>query len=87
MGWRSVAPADSRARGRMYVVTVDGLTRESLRRVLGLVDEPGPLRPAVEEEVACDGYIRRLVSYDVPAGRASAYVCVPDRLARPAPVV
>ena len=71
----------------MYVVTVDGLTRESLRRLLGPVDEPGPLRPVVEDEVACDGYTRRLVSYDVPAGRASAYVCVPDGLTCPAPVV
>lgn len=68
-------------------MTVDGLTRESLRRVLGPVDEPGPLRPVVEEEVGCDGYIRRLVSYDIPAGRASVYVCVPDGLMRAAPVV
>ena len=68
-------------------MTVDGLTRASLRQVLGPVDEPGPLCPVVEEEVPCDGYTRRLVSYEVPAGRASAFVCVPDALAGPAPVV
>ncbi|GHH66681.1 dienelactone hydrolase family protein [Promicromonospora soli] len=68
-------------------MTIDRMTRESLRQVLGPVDEPGPLRPAVEEEVACDGYVRRLVSYDVPAGRASAFVCVPDALTGTAPLV
>ena len=65
----------------------DGMTRESLRQLLGPVDEPGPLHPAVEDEVACDGYVRRMVSYDVPAGRASAFVCVPDALTAPAPLV
>lgn len=39
------------------------------------------------DEVACDGYVRRLVTYDVPSGRASAFVCIPTDLDRPAPVV
>jgi dienelactone hydrolase len=70
----------------MWVVT-NGFTRESLRQFLGSVDEPGPLRPTVEEELECDGYVRRLVSYDVPAGRTSAFVCIPDALTDTAPVV
>lgn len=41
----------------------------------------------MHDEVACDGYKRRLVSYAVPSGRASAFICVPDRLSAPAPVV
>src|SRR4051812_30250990 len=71
----------------MSHVTSPGLTRQSLRTLLGPVDEPGPLRPRVEEEVACEGYVRRHVSYEVPSGRASAFVCIPDDLSRPAPVV
>jgi dienelactone hydrolase len=51
------------------------------------VAEPGPLEVEVHEEVRCEGYVRRLVSYDVPSGRASAFVCVPDGLDAPAPVV
>lgn len=58
-----------------------------LRRFLGPVAVPGPLNPEVHEEVACDGYLRRRVSYAVPSGRASAFVCVPDGLTGPAPVV
>ena len=68
-------------------MAADGVTREALRQILGPVDEPGPLRPTIEDEVACDGYVRHLVSYDVPAGRASAFVCIPDALASPAPLV
>jgi dienelactone hydrolase len=66
---------------------VQPLTPESLREVLG------PTRPAtlgqvdVLAEVQCDGYVRRVVGYDVPSGRASAFVCVPDAAARPVPVV
>ncbi|MEQ4207303.1 prolyl oligopeptidase family serine peptidase [Actinopolymorpha sp. B17G11] len=41
----------------------------------------------MHEEVVCDGYVRRRVSYAVPAGRGSAFVCIPDGLAGPAPVV
>jgi dienelactone hydrolase len=41
----------------------------------------------VDDVVVCDAYVRRLVSYDVPGGRASAFVCVPDGLTRPAPVI
>jgi dienelactone hydrolase len=48
---------------------------------------PDPLASEVHEEIACDGYVRRRVSYDVPSGRASAFVCIPDALTTPAPVV
>lgn len=51
------------------------------------MSEPGPLGAEVYEEVQCDGYVRRRVAYDVPSGRASAFVCVPDRLDVPAPLV
>jgi dienelactone hydrolase len=71
----------------MCSMSSDGLTREALLQVLGPVDEPGPLHPRVEEEVQCGGYVRRHVSYDVPSGRASAFVCIPDQLTRPAPVI
>ncbi|GIJ49223.1 hypothetical protein Val02_61090 [Virgisporangium aliadipatigenens] len=63
------------------------MTRDVLREVLGAVAVPGPLAAEVHEEVACDGYVRRRVSYDVPSGKASAFVCVPDALSAPAPVV
>jgi dienelactone hydrolase len=62
-------------------------TRDVLGALLGPVAVPGPLAAELHEEVACDGYVRRLVSYDVPAGRATAFVCVPDTLTTPAPVV
>lgn len=65
----------------------DVLTREEFRRLLGPVREPGPQAATIEGEVQCEGYVRRLVSYDVPSGRASAFVCIPDRLAAPAPLV
>jgi dienelactone hydrolase len=48
---------------------------------------PRPLTPVVHDQAACDGYVRRRVSYDVPSGRASAYICVPDDLTAPAPLV
>ncbi|HEY0937402.1 MAG TPA: prolyl oligopeptidase family serine peptidase [Trebonia sp.] len=63
------------------------LTPQSLRAVLG------PVRPAtlgrvdVVAEVRCDGYVRRTVAYEVPGGRASAFVCVPDAAAPPVPVI
>ena len=66
---------------------VQSLTPESLHDVLG------PTRPAtlghvdVLAEVQCDGYLRRAVAYDVPSGRASAFVCIPDGAARRAPVI
>jgi dienelactone hydrolase len=63
------------------------LTRDELRRILGPVDEPGPLDLRVEEEVQCGGHVRRKVSYNVPAGRVSAFVGIPDGLTRPVPVV
>jgi len=71
----------------MSRVTSHPLTRQSLRELLGPVDAPGPLNPRVEEEVACEGYVRRHVTYDVPSGRASTFVCIPDTLSGPAPVI
>ena len=68
-------------------MTSPALTRDGLRALLGPVVAAGPLATEVHEEVACDGYVRRLVSYNVPAGRASAFVCVPDGLTGPAPLV
>ncbi|GIG22400.1 hypothetical protein Cch01nite_31240 [Cellulomonas chitinilytica] len=63
------------------------LTREGLRTLLGPVTTPGPLAAEVLDEVPCDGYVRRHVAYDVPSGRASAFVCVPDGLDGPAPLI
>jgi dienelactone hydrolase len=66
---------------------VQPLTPESLRDVLG------PTHPAalghvdVLAEAQCDGYLRRTVAYDVPSGRASAFVCVPGRATQRVPVV
>jgi len=68
-------------------MTSPTLTREALRDLLGPVVAPGPLAVRVHQEVACEGYVRRLVSYDVPSGRASAFLCVPDGLTARAPVV
>ena len=68
-------------------MTPTTLTRAGLRALLGPVAAPGPLDPEVHEEAVCDGYVRRLVSYNVPSGRASAFVCIPDNLSAPAPVV
>jgi dienelactone hydrolase len=63
------------------------LDEASLRRflgpvanwVLGVVD--------VVEETRCDGFVRRLVAYDVPSGRASVFVCIPERIQETAPLV
>ena len=63
------------------------LTRVGLRRLLGPVRDPGPLNAQVIDEVVCDGYTRQLVSYDVPSGRVTAFVCIPTDLQSPAPVV
>jgi dienelactone hydrolase len=66
---------------------IQPLTSESLRDVLG------PTQPAalghvdVLAEVQCDGYLRRAISYDVPGGRASAFVCIPGRVAQRVPVI
>jgi dienelactone hydrolase len=68
-------------------MTSTTLTRDGLRALLGPVTVRGPLNAEVHEEVACVGYVRRLVSYDIPAGRASAFLCVPDNLTATAPVV
>lgn len=63
------------------------LARDAWLAALGPVRSPGPLRARVEGEAACDGYTRRHVTYDVPSGRAGAFVCVPDHYAVPVPVV
>ena len=65
----------------------DTLTRAGLHQILGPARAPGALKAELTDEIDCDGYERRLVAYDVPSGRASAFVCIPSGLARPAPVV
>ena len=37
--------------------------------------------------MACDGYTRRHVTYNVPSGRGSAFLSVPDHVEGPVPVV
>ena len=52
------------------------LTGHELLRLLGPVRDADPLAPEIHEEVQCEGYTRRLVSYDVPSGllpRSSAF--------------
>ena len=49
--------------------------------------DPGPLNAEVVDEVACEGYTRQFVAYDVPSGRVPAFVCIPTDLQSPAPVV
>lgn len=68
-------------------MTQPKLTRDGLRHLLGPVATPGLLEAVTHEEVVCDGYVRRLVSYNVPSGRTSAFVCIPNNLTTPAPVV
>ncbi|MBT0768194.1 hypothetical protein KIH74_04625 [Kineosporia sp. J2-2] len=64
------------------------LTPERLRELLGPVPgAPADPGPRLHSETECDGYVRRHVSYDVPSGRASAFVCVPTGLTAPAPLV
>ena len=66
---------------------VEPLTPESLREVLG------PTQPTilghvdVLAEVQCDGYQRRAIAYDVPSGRASAFVCIPDGATQRVPII
>lgn len=45
----------------------------------------GPVK--MLDETQCQGFVRRRVGYDVPSGHASAFVCIPDHLERPAPLV
>jgi len=71
----------------MRAVDSERLTRDGLRQVLGPVERPGPLDPRVEDEVQCDGYVRRHVTYNAPSGRVPAFVCIPDGLTQPVPVV
>src|SRR5215472_359410 len=63
------------------------LTSESLRDVLGSTQAVRLGQVDVVAEVQCDGYLRRTVAYDVPSGRASAFVCIPDRATRRVPVI
>jgi dienelactone hydrolase len=55
--------------------------------LLGPIPDQRVKNARTVEVVACDGYERRLVVYDVPSGQASAFVCVPDGLTSPAPLV
>lgn len=68
-------------------VTSQALTEDQFRAALGPVGAPGPLQAQVEDEVACDGYTRRHVTYNVPSGRASAFLSVPEHVDGPVPVV
>jgi dienelactone hydrolase len=63
------------------------LSRDGLRHVLGPIPEAAPVEVDVHDEVKCEGYVRRRISYDVPSGRASAFLCIPDGLSEPAPMV
>lgn len=58
----------------------------ALIRMLGPSSEAPPLDLSIEAETAEDGYRLRKVSYDVPAGRAFAFIGIPDR-PDPAPLV
>src|SRR5688572_9389442 len=55
------------------------LTRERLRALLGLLPEPAPLEPRVEERIQLEGgLVRELVSYQVePGERVRAYLFLP----------
>lgn len=66
---------------------VQPLTSESLRGVLGPAQPAALGRVDVLAEVQCDGYLRRAVAYDVPSGRASAFLCIPDEAAQRVPVI
>jgi len=66
---------------------VAGLTRERMLELLGPTPPLASGAVDVVEEVECAGYVRRLVAYDVPAGRASVYVCIPVAGGKRAPVV
>ena len=63
------------------------LRRADLDRLLGPVADwsLGAVETLVETQ--CDGYLLRHVAYEVPSGRASVLVCIPDGLERPAPLV
>jgi dienelactone hydrolase len=63
------------------------LTAANLRRFLGPVADFALGAVEVAEETQCQGFVRRRVAYDVPSGRASAFVCIPDRLEETAPLV
>jgi len=63
------------------------LDRESFRRFLGPVPTWSLGVVEVVEASYCDGFVRRRVSYDTPNGRASAFVCIPDRVEEPAALV
>lgn len=63
------------------------LDREAFHQALGPVRDWSVGDVEVVGEFQDDGFVRRQVAYDVPSGRASAFVCIPDGLERPAPLV
>lgn len=50
--------------------------------MLGPVCIAGTPAAEIHDAVWCDGYVRLLVSYEVPSSRASAFVSIPDELDR-----
>lgn len=67
--------------------TTQPLTRSGLHAMLGGTHSPDPLEIRTEDESPQDGYLRRHLTYPTPSGRASVYLCLPDGLAEPAPVI
>jgi dienelactone hydrolase len=63
------------------------LDPRSFREVLGPIEPAAVGSIDVVDEVQCDRYLRRQIGYDVPSGRASMFVCIPDGLTRPAPLI
>src|SRR5579859_5320092 len=62
--------------------------RESVSAVLGAPPDPAPLMPQVLDVVACPGYRREHIKYQVSPGDWSyAYLLIPDNLRAPVPVV
>ena len=66
---------------------VQPLTPQSLRDVLGPTQSATLGHVDVLAEVQCDGYLRRAIAYDVPSGRASAFLCIPDGVTQRVPVI
>lgn len=82
--------------GRSHLITTPEQWAEKaldIRRRIELVLGKGPervppLEPEVHEEVRCDGYIRKLVSYAVEQDeRVRAYLLIPDGVSFPAPTM
>lgn len=62
-----------------YDWQMTGMDAAAIRRMLGPVTPPPPANLSIESESVEDGYRLRKISYDVPSGRAFAFVCLPDR--------